>query len=124
MKDDTLSRIRKHRQLRRQCATMPSNVLPPRKITPEIEAVDALLSRACDEVTWSFVDRPPRTMKGAGALLRYAAELMRWDAWPDNREYFDNGPDLPWIIAVCEALGKQMAPHGRTTKRDYSCGRR
>jgi hypothetical protein len=44
--DDTTARIRKHRQLRRQYAQMPSNVLPRNKVTPEIEAADAFCSVA------------------------------------------------------------------------------
>jgi len=45
-----------------------------------------------DELSWSLVDRPPTTIAGRKALLKYAAEYQ--DAgydWPDCRHHLENG---------------------------------
>jgi hypothetical protein len=45
-----------------------------------------------DEIAWSLIDRPPTTIVGRKALLKYAAEYQ--DAgydWPDCRHHLENG---------------------------------
>jgi hypothetical protein len=62
-----------------------------------------------DAIAWSFIDRPPTTVAGVIALLRYAKEFT--DAgyeWPDSRHHFDNGlyagrTDEQWETSLISA---------------------
>jgi hypothetical protein len=86
--DDTLARIAEHRRLS-----------------------EADRDRIWDELTWSLVDQPPRTIAGVAALLAYAVEYVTITGleWPDNRSYFDDGEDVEWSRALLRALGSALA---------------
>jgi hypothetical protein len=107
--DDTVARIAEHRRLRTEYEESPCSVLPPDRRTGKAERELAKLSRALDDVTWGFVDRPPQTVAGAAALLRYADEYLATGRnWPDNRSYYDAGPDMPWLRALVRAVGTAL----------------
>jgi hypothetical protein len=69
-----------------------------------------------DEIAWSFVDRPPSTAAGCGALLKYAVEYeKRGHEWPDCRHHFsESGQYLGfteenWQISVMNVTSGVLA---------------
>jgi hypothetical protein len=108
-KDDISARIEKHRQLQIKYEECPCNVLPPDRWAPEAKRKSDKIGRALDAVTWSFVDQLPQTVAGVAALLQYVdAYMASGRAWPDNRGYYDDGPDTTWLQAVVRAVGSTL----------------
>jgi hypothetical protein len=106
--DETLARIRKHRQLQIEADNCPCLVLLRNQLTAKDKRESAKIQRAEDDLLWSFVDRPPTTVAGAAALLRYAAQWYAEGHECDNRSYYDDGEDLPWLVAVVKAVGSTL----------------
>ena len=102
--DDTLARIAEHRRLKQYVLD-----LAERGMEESVEYAAA--DDAWDAITWSFIDRPPRTIRGVAALLAYAVEYVAVTGleWPDNRSYFDDGEDVEWTRALLRALGSALA---------------
>jgi hypothetical protein len=67
-----------------------------------------------DEIAWSLIDRPPTTLSGMVALMRYAKEHVDDGfEWPTGRHQFENGVwtgciEEPWesslIVAIADGL--------------------
>ena len=70
--------------------------------SPELKTAD----KACDDLSWGFLDKPPTTVAGVAALLTYAEEhLAAGYRWPDNRAYYDDGEDVDWQRGLMKTMG-------------------
>jgi hypothetical protein len=75
-----------------------------------------------DEIAWSFIDRPPTTVAGIIALLRYATEHEEkgWE-WPNRRHAFEHGvwtgyTEEDWKVSLLPAICRCRRPQHTHTE--------
>jgi hypothetical protein len=92
--DDTFDRIQEHRQL----AAM-------------IETEMCEDWSRFDEIAWSFVERPPTTVAGIAAVLKYVIEHReRGFQWPDGPPLIENDVHYhDWEIHLIRAAGNALS---------------